>query len=91
MLNGILAVELDWRSALSVIKVIEDPIGHLDPADIDTYGWAVAEMCAAERAEELIAHFQRGVLRVPAGLRERAAKAIIQCRLDRSDDGETKP
>ena len=91
MLNGMLALELDRRPALTVIKTIEDPIGHLDPADIDTYGSAVAERCAAEKAEELIACLQRGESRAPAGLRERAAKAIIQYRLDRSNDGETKP
>ena len=89
MLHGILAVELDWRSALAVIKAIEDPVGNLDPADVDTYGSDIAEACAAEKAEEIIDYLERGELRVPAGLRERAAKAIINFRLDKSN--ETRP
>ena len=83
MVNGLLAVQLDWRSAVSVIEAIEDPLGHLDPADVDTYGPATAQACANEKAEELINYLERRELQVPPGLRERAAKAIIQFRLDR--------
>lgn len=84
MINGLLAVQLDWRSAITVIKAIEDPLGNVTHEDCLAYDEPVAEVCADKKAEELIDYIERGELVMPSHLRERTARAIIKFRLDRA-------
>jgi hypothetical protein len=90
MNNGIEPVVLSVESATRVIEAIEKPMG--DTVLVHDYyqgrGSASIIVNGDSIAEEYIDYVERGEFVIPAELKERAARAIIQYRLDRSCNGK---
>ena len=74
---------LNRDAAREVLETIEDPLNHLDPNDRITYGEDIAEVLAEDKAPELVGYLASGELEVPADMKEKAAAATFQFRLDR--------
>ena len=88
--NGIVAYKLTVESALRVIEAIEHPVigGILAHNYHDGRGCYATYVSGDSIAEEYIDYIERGEFVIPAQLKERAARAIIQFRLDRSGNGK---
>jgi len=86
MNNGIEPVELTMESATNVIEAIEHPGagGILANNYHEGRGCYATYVTGDEIAEEYINYIERGEFVIPAELKERAARAIIKFRLDRS-------
>ncbi|MGA2108586.1 MAG: hypothetical protein ABSH25_13190 [Syntrophorhabdales bacterium] len=84
--NGIEAHVLTMESAIRVIEAIENPVigGILAHDYYEGRGCYATYVSGDKIAEEYIDYIERGEFVIPAQLKERAAKAIIKFRLDRS-------
>ena len=86
--NGIKPVVLSVESATMVIKAIEDSRkGAAKNMIVHGYYESLGTCIngiTVDMAEEYVDYIERGEFVIPAELKERAARAIIQYRLDRA-------